>query len=187
MSSDSYKNVINKIYQQIIYLELNHPTNLILLPFYLYFYRNSLTLSFLWQCGTMHMGNKNKKGIRWRIIATGFSETERMWVQIPFVVYSFDKNKIIVWRIYWPYCLWQPRIGKKPSTYTGIDTTSLYIHWKIYESDKIKMTEKWYAHQLNMVIENNNVTILKDMLIFTNKEINKSDAMTKKEKKFVGV
>lgn len=46
-----------------------------------------------------------------------------------------------------------------------------YVPWKICKKHKVKTTERWYDHQPDTVTQNNNVTILWDMTIQTDREI----------------
>ena len=58
-----------------------------------------------------------------------------------------------------------------------------YLHWKICREYKIKTADKWYEHQPNTVTENDEITILWDMPIQTDREIkaNRPDIIVKKK------
>ena len=55
------------------------------------------------------------------------------------------------------------------------------MHWKILKHYNIKANDKWHEHQPETVTENENVTILWDMQVHTDKTIkaNKPDIITK--------
>ena len=59
-----------------------------------------------------------------------------------------------------------------------------YLHWKICRKYDIETTTKWYEHQPKTVTDNNDVTILWDMPIHTDREIkaNKPDIVIKDKK-----
>ena len=59
-----------------------------------------------------------------------------------------------------------------------------YLHWKICKRYKIKAPEKWYEHQPSTVTESDEVTILWDMPIHTDRELkaNKPDIVIKDKK-----
>ena len=59
-----------------------------------------------------------------------------------------------------------------------------YMHWKICKHYKITVTEKWYEHVPQTVTEGENVTILWDMQIQTDRKIsaNKPDIVIKDKK-----
>ncbi len=66
----------------------------------------------------------------------------------------------------------------------GHNKAAAYLHWKTCRSYKIRTTEKWYEHQPKTVTEKNDVTILWDMPIHTDREIkaNKPDIVIKDRK-----
>ena len=64
------------------------------------------------------------------------------------------------------------------------DRVATYVHWKICQKYKLPTTLKWYEHQPLTVTENNDVTILWDMPISTDREIkaNRPDIVVKNRK-----
>ena len=63
--------------------------------------------------------------------------------------------------------------------------TAAYIHWKICRGYEIEKTEKWYEHQPTTITENSEVTILWDMPVQTDREIqaNRPDIVVKDKKR----
>ena len=61
------------------------------------------------------------------------------------------------------------------------DKAGTYLHWKICRANNIKTTDKWYEHEPPTVTENNDITILWDMPIHTDREIkaNRPDIVIK--------
>ena len=61
------------------------------------------------------------------------------------------------------------------------DKAAGYIHWKICKYFQLPTAEKWYEHQPQTVTENNNITVLWDMPINTDREIkaNRPDIIIK--------
>ena len=61
------------------------------------------------------------------------------------------------------------------------DKAATYIHWKICKAYNIKTADKWYEHEPPTVTENNDITILWDMPIHTDREIkaNRPDIVIK--------
>jgi len=56
-----------------------------------------------------------------------------------------------------------------------------YIHWNICKSQNIQVTEKWYDHNPETVVDNGNTTIIWDMPVHTDREIkaNRPDIIIK--------
>ena len=65
------------------------------------------------------------------------------------------------------------------------DKAAAYLHWKICREYKIKTADKWYEHQPNTVTENDEITILWDMPIQTDRKItaNRPDIIIKHKTK----
>ena len=65
------------------------------------------------------------------------------------------------------------------------DKTATYVHWKICKEYNIRVSEKWYKHQPNTVTENDEIVILWDMPIQTDREIkaNRPDIIVKNKYK----
>ena len=63
--------------------------------------------------------------------------------------------------------------------------TAAYLHWKICREYNIKTADKWYEHQPNTVTENDEITILWDMPLQTDREIsaNRPDIIIKHKTK----
>ena len=51
------------------------------------------------------------------------------------------------------------------------DKAASYLHWNICKELNINVEEKWYEHEPQTVIERDNITILWDMPIQTDREI----------------
>ena len=64
------------------------------------------------------------------------------------------------------------------------DKAASYIHWKVCHNYNIKTSEKWYDHEPETVTENEDVTILWDMPIHTDRKItaNRPDIVIKDHK-----
>ena len=64
------------------------------------------------------------------------------------------------------------------------DKAVSYIHWKVCHNYNIKTSEKWYDHEPETVTENEDVTILWDMPIHTDRKItaNRPDIVIKDHK-----
>lgn len=64
------------------------------------------------------------------------------------------------------------------------DKAATYLHWKICKAHQIKTNDKWYEHQPKTVTENDDVTILWDMPIHTDREIraNRPDIIIRNKK-----
>ena len=64
------------------------------------------------------------------------------------------------------------------------DKAAAYIHWKVCHNFNIKTSEKWYDHQPEAVTENEDVTILWDIPIHTDRKItaNRPDIVIKDHK-----
>ena len=64
------------------------------------------------------------------------------------------------------------------------DKAAAYIHWKVCHNYNIKTSEKWYDHELETVTENEDVTILWDMPIHTDRKTtaNRPDIVIKHHK-----
>ena len=58
---------------------------------------------------------------------------------------------------------------------------AVYIHWKVCQHYSIEIPERWYEHKPETVTENEEVTILWDMKIHTDRELsaNKPDIVIK--------
>ena len=63
------------------------------------------------------------------------------------------------------------------------DKAASYLHWNIYKELNINVEEKWYEHEPQTVTERDNITILWDMPIQTDREIkaNRPDIVTKRQ------
>ena len=64
------------------------------------------------------------------------------------------------------------------------DRVATYVHWKICQKYKLTTPQKWYEHQPMTVTESNDVTVLWDMPINTDREIraNRPDIIMKNKK-----
>ncbi|XP_078348127.1 uncharacterized protein LOC144633190 isoform X1 [Oculina patagonica] len=64
------------------------------------------------------------------------------------------------------------------------DKAAAYIHWKVCHNYNIETSEKWYDHEPETVTENEDVTILWDMPIHTDRKItaNRPDIVIKDHK-----
>ena len=51
------------------------------------------------------------------------------------------------------------------------NNAAAYMHWEILNLYNIKITNKWYEHQPETVIENEKATILWDMQVHTDRTI----------------
>jgi len=73
-----------------------------------------------------------------------------------------------------------PSLAKTEYMYRHNNAAS-YIHWKICKHHNLPAAEKWYDHQPQTVTENDNVTILWDMPVNTDREIsaNRPDIIIK--------
>ena len=76
-----------------------------------------------------------------------------------------------------------PELAKTEYTHRH-DKAAAYIHWKVCHNYNIKTSEKWYDHEPQTVTENEDVTILWDMPIHTDRKItaNRPDIVIKDHK-----
>ena len=76
-----------------------------------------------------------------------------------------------------------PELAKTAYTHRH-DKAAAYIHWKVCHNYNIKTSEKWYDHEPQTVTENEDVTILWDMPIHTDRKItaNRPDIVIKDHK-----
>ncbi|XP_068720702.1 uncharacterized protein [Montipora capricornis] len=76
-----------------------------------------------------------------------------------------------------------PELAKTESLHRHDKATS-YLHWKICKDLNINVEEKWYEHEPQTVTERDNITILWDMPIQTDREIkaNRPDIVIKDKK-----
>ena len=60
-----------------------------------------------------------------------------------------------------------------------------FIHWTICKTHGFEVKSKWYEHEIRPVIKKDELTVLWDSLIHTDRNIqaNKSDIVVKDEKK----
>ena len=61
------------------------------------------------------------------------------------------------------------------------NNVAAYMHWKICKQYEVQMADKWYEHDPNTVEEKDDITILYDMPIHTDREIsaNRPDIVIK--------
>ncbi|XP_078357225.1 uncharacterized protein LOC144642106 [Oculina patagonica] len=76
-----------------------------------------------------------------------------------------------------------PELSKTEYTHRH-DKAAAYIHWKVCHNYNIETSEKWYDHEPETVTENEDVTILWDMPIHTDRKItaNRPDIVIKDHK-----
>ena len=82
-------------------------------------------------------------------------------------------------------CLGDVNLRKQNIFTDTIKQPRIYKHWTVCHNHNIKTSEKWYSHEPKTVTENEDVTILWDMPIHTDRKItaNRPDIVIKDHKK----